>query len=263
VSVTLFAHSYLDTEPTLVATTPGGTNELIARLFDRDNGPVWTGEPELTAIRDIAPLSLAWNTPTEYVIKIDLGSNLPVTGIGFVNHNLTGITVTVKADTTTPPTTTRDTFSATGVDVLRTFATLSLRYWWITMPAMASPPTIAEILFGLPAVITENPHFEQAGLATLGNVRRDRSPAGKPFTTKRGVSRGRLQWGWNGIADANRVLIEGAFADCDDGAKDIQVKDHVGALRWMSFTSEAIEPTPKAGALGLNELTIELEDSPA
>lgn len=262
-SVTLAAHSYLDKAPTVVATTPAGSAELIARLFDRDNGPPWTGEPELTALRDISPLSLAWNTPTEWIIKIDLGSNLPVTGIGFIHHNLNGITVTVKADTTTPPTTTRDTFNATGVDVLRTFASLSLRYWWITLPAMTDPPSIAEIVFGIPAVITENPRDNQAGLATLGNVRRDRAPSGKPYTSKRGVSRGRLPWGWEGISDANVARIRQAFADCDEGAKDIVVSDHVGVIRWMSLTSEAIEPKPVAGALGINELVIELEDSPA
>lgn len=261
--VTIFAENKL--EDADVTTTPDGADALIARLFDRDHDQPWTGDPALTAIRDIAPLPLAWNDPTSTVISIDLGSNLPVTGWALVNHNLTGITVTLKGDTTSPPSTTRDSFSATAVDILRTFASLSLRYWTITIPAMASPPSIGELLLGVPAVIDERPFVEKAARVTVGNVRRDRSPAGHPWGSRRGVSRRRLPWGWNGLSATNLTLVETAFADCDEGVRNVLVRDESGALRWMTWMDEAIDPKPTG--IGVNgeqqyDLAITLEQVP-
>lgn len=263
--VTIFADNRLEDTASVVAVTPAGAAALIARLFDRDHDAPWTGDPELTAIRDIAPLPLAWNDPTSTVISIDLGSNLAVTGWALVNHNLTGITVTLKGDTTSPPSTTRDSFSATAVDTLRTFASLSLRYWTITIPAMATAPSIGELLLGVPAVINERPFVEKAARVTVGNVRRDRSPAGHPWSARRGVSRRKLPWGWNGLSATNLTLVETAFADCEEGVRNVLVRDESGTLRWMTWMDEALEPRPTG--IGVDgeqqyDLAITLEQVP-
>jgi hypothetical protein len=257
VAITLFTQNLLETAAAVTSSLPAG-GKPVTRLYDRDRGPQFQAE-NAWVLHDVFPLSLAQETGQALTLDIDLGTAQPVTAWALVNHNLSGVTVTLLGDTTSPPTTVRDSVAATGVDTLRTFASLSLRYWRVSVPAMATPVRIGELLLGVPRTITQNPFVRQSATVTLGNVRRDESPGGFTWATRLGVKRVRLPYGWTSLSEADVDTLEAAYDEIDQGAKHLLVQDVTGVLRWMAWLGVELNPTPIGG--GEYEVAIDLQES--
>jgi hypothetical protein len=242
VSVTLFGQNLLADAAALTVSPAALATKPLSRIADGDRGPQYEG-----------------GSVAQADIDIDLGSAQSVEGWALVNHNASGVTVTLYGSSTSPATDVRDSFAATGADVLRTFAALSFRYWRIRIPALASAPLIGEALLGVPRVITDNPFLDRRRRATVGNVHRDRSPGGYAWAVQRGAQRTRLSWGWSALSDANLARLEAAYDDTEQGATKLLVQDELGALRWMDWTDAELEFA--AIGAGLNEAAIVLEQA--
>lgn len=246
-SLTLFAQSLLES-----ATVTASVGDLypLARLYDRDHGPQYSpGFPQAWApFYDIVPLPIALDglALAQVDIDVDLGATpSPVTGWALVNHNVTGVTATLFGKATFPPDTTIDSVAPAGVTFLRTFTSQTLRYWRLRIPTMAVAPSIGEFLLGVPHTITQNPILESAAPTIVGNVARDRTPAGYPRKTKKGAPRARLAYRWNYIvAGTDHAALAAVFALVDEGAKNLLVKDQDGVLRFMEVTDGEVSPVP-------------------
>lgn len=242
-SVVLFAQNLLESTTSVVTVSPAAaTGKPVTRVFDRDRGPQYEG-----------------GSVAQTDLDIDFGAATAITGWALVNHTATGVTVTLFGDSFTPPTTSRDSIAATGVDFLRTFASLSLRYWRIRIPVMAVAPKIGELLLGNPRTISQNPFVRQSAVVVLANVQRDVSPGGYGWAARKGVKRVRLPYGWTSVSTADVQTLQTAFDEADQGAKNLLVQDVSGTLRWMAWVSQEVNPIPIGG--GEFELTIELEES--
>lgn len=241
-SVIFFAQNLLESATTVAVSPAALTAKPITRIYDRDRGPQYEG-----------------GSVAEADIDIDFGVATAITGWALVNHTATGVTVTLFGDSSTPPTTSRDSFSATGVDVLRIFGSLSLRYWRIRIPVMAAAPKIGELLLGNPRTVSQNPFVRQSAVVAVANVQRDVSPGGYGWTVRKGVKRVRLPYGWTSVSTADVQTLLGAFDEVDQGAKNLLVQDISGTLRWMAWVSQEMNPVPIGG--GEYELTIELEEA--
>jgi len=255
VSLTLFAENLLEPSPSGAfggSTVTASVGDLypLARLYDREHGPQYVpGFPQAWApFYDIIPLPIALDgvALAQLDIDIDVGSNKSVSAWALVNHNITGVTVTLFGDTTFPPTTSRDSLNPLATTFLRTFTPVSLRYWRLRIPAMGfAPPQIGECMLGVPHTITQNPILESAAPAIVGNVARDRTPAGYPRKAKRGASRVRLAYRWNYIvAGTDHAALAAVYALIDEGAKNLLVKDEDGVVRWMEVTDAEVSPVP-------------------
>lgn len=243
-AITLFARNLLE-DATVTCAAVEATP--LARLYDRGLLPYAPAFPQAWApFYDIAPLPLALAPPAlaQIDIDIDLGSAQAVSAWALVHHNLAGITVTLFGDNTSPATTSRDSFTPAGADVLRAFAAQTLRYWRVRIPAMATAPEIGELLLGVPRVIGQNPHLDSAGRTVLGNVARDYSPAKHPHATQLGPARTRLAWTWPSITAGDEAARAGAVTETDEGAKPLLVRDEDAVLRWMEIVDPSWEPRP-------------------
>lgn len=242
-SLVLVAQNVIESASSVTVSPAAASGQAISRIYDRDKGPQYAG-----------------GSAAQTDIDIDLGASPgAVTGWALVNHNITGVTITLFADSTSPPATSRDTIAATAADFLRTFASLTLRYWRIRIPAMASVPKIGEALLGQPRTIALNPLLRTGGTGTIGNVRRDLSPGGYRWAVQRGAKRARLGYAWSALADADLTLLKSGFDDCNQGAKNLLVQDPDSTLRWMSWLSESLDPVPIGN--GQSEVAIELEEA--
>jgi hypothetical protein len=225
------------------------------RLYDRDASLLYT----LTNLAELAPLSLAvgWG---DFVIDIDLGEAREVSDWALVNPSITS-TVTLLAGATYPPETEIDTVASADATFLRSVAPVSYRYWRLQVAASTTPPTIGQLLLGVPRQIELNPTVESAGRKVVGNVVRDETPTGLFRTTKRGPSRVRLAYAWNWLSSADYDELVAAFEDTDEGAKAFLLQDELEALRWMQITSQSLEPRPVQGpeAAGGLATAIQLE----
>jgi len=268
VSLTLFAESLLES-----ATVTASVGDLypLARLYDRDHGPQYSpGFPQAWApFYDIVPLPITLDglALAQVDIDVDLGSNKTVSAWALINHNVTVVTASLFGDTTFPPTTSRDSVAPAGVTFLRTFASLSLRYWRLRIPAMAVAPSIGEFMLGVPHTITQNPILESAGRVIVGNVARDRTPFGYPRKTKKGAARTRLPYAWNHLVSAtDYAALVAVFAIIDEGAKNLLVKDEMDVLRFMEVTDNELTPVPiipSAAGMVANSARLTLEEIPA
>jgi hypothetical protein len=176
-------------------------------------------------------------------IDIDLGSALPVSAIAFVNHNITGVTISIRADSSSPGTTERATLAATAADAVVTVSQ-TLRYWRVRIPAMASAPQLGELLLGVPRTIAQNPVLEGAARIRRPNVRIDESSGGYPVGVKLGAKRTVLQPVWNWIDPTDVAALNGAADDCNDGTKSLLLKDEMDVLRWMFWRVPELKPVP-------------------
>lgn len=255
----MFAQNLLELSAAVISATPAaGAVKPIARLYDRDRALQYAAM-ETWLLNDIAPLTVAQGPSGQVDIDIDLGSAQAVAGWALVNHNITGVTVTLFGDNSSPASTSRDTVAPALADTLRTFGTLTLRYWRVRIPAMAVAPMLGELLLGTPRVITQNPALRQSGTSTLGNVTRDYSPAKISTSTRKGSPRSRLPYGWTGLPDADLTTLRTAYTECRQGADKLLVQDVLGILRWMDWISASLEPVPIGN--GLSEISIELEEA--
>jgi hypothetical protein len=236
VPLTLFAENLLET-----ATVSAPVVDLfpLSRLYDRDQGPPYIPDFEQawTPFYDIVPLPVTLDGPAlaQIDIDMDLGSAKTVSAWALVNHNLTGVTVTLFAGSSFPPGSTIDSLDPAGATFLRSFATQTLRYWRLRIPAMAVAPQIGELMLGVPREISLGPLREDGTIEILVNVVRDRTPAGHAQATKRGPRRVALPCHWNALPDADRLSFTAALDDLSDSARNLLIRDPLGVLRWVSW----------------------------
>jgi len=208
-----------------IAPTPSSAG-VVARLTDGDPYAQWTG-----AVGSVT-------------LDVDLGTSPPaVSGWGMLHHNLSGVTVTLASGTSFPPGTTRDSLDPAGADLFRSFAAVTARYWRVTLPALSGSlaPLIGELVFGTSRTIDE-PGLPTGWPTIVGNVARDRSPAGVPWTTRRGSSRVRLPVEWQGMPEADLVSYFAAYADCGEGEQPVLLQLEDGVARFMTWTDTELSP---------------------
>jgi hypothetical protein len=220
----LFGSNILETS-TVTVTTEAATGPRT-RLYDRDRGPQWSA-----------------TTAANQDIDLERATTIAASGLAIINHNITGLTVTLSSGASFPPGTTRATVVIDADPFFVAFAEGSDKDWRVHIAAPATPPVIGELLIGTPRTIAY-PFIDHGGTGTLGNVSRDRSPGGYRWGVKRGAKRVRLPWAWRGMTGAELTALLAAYDDIDQGAKNLLVRDELGVLRWMSCEAEAIEPTP-------------------
>jgi hypothetical protein len=224
-------------EAVTIAPAPSSAGD-VARLTDLDPGPQWAG---------------AVGTVT---LDVDLGTSpAAVSSWGLLHHNLTGVTVTVVSGATFPAATARDSVAATGADVFRRFASTTARYWRVTLPALTPPaaPLIGELLLGTPYALSNTaggkPTLPTGWPAVMGNVARDRSPAGVPYATRRGPPRAKLSYEWAGMSEADWLILAAAFAATNEGERPLLLEDDLGVSRWVTWMDTELTPEALGGHL--------------
>ncbi len=223
----IFAQNLMESATSVVSVSPAAlTTNPLTRVYDRDKTFQYVG-----------------GSAAQTDIDIDLGSALPVTAVALVNHNITGVTISIRADTTSPGTTERATLAATAVDAIVT-VTQTLRYWRLRIPAMASAPQIGEILLGVPRSIAQNPVLAGAARVRRPNVRIDESSGGYPVGVRLGAARTVLQPVWNWIDPTDLTALQGAATDSADGTKPLLLQDEMSVLRWMFWRVPDLKPVP-------------------
>jgi hypothetical protein len=92
---------------------------------------------------------------TTWTIEIDAGVAILVDTIALINHNWTsGASVSLKADTFSPPTTVRVSPSYRANDIWASLAALSLRYWLLTVTDTNSDPLqLGQVILGTRAAL--------------------------------------------------------------------------------------------------------------
>jgi len=196
-------------------------------------------------------------------LDVDFGTSPPaISGWGMVHHNLAGVTVTLASGTSFPPGTTRDALDPAGADLVRSFAAVTARYWRVTLPALAGSlaPLIGELLIGSAPTLDE-PSLPTGWPTIVGNVARDRSPAGVPWTTRRGSSRERLPLEWQGMPAADLVAYLAAYTACGEGEQPVLLALKDGVTRFMTWTDTEI--SPEALGNGLFHVRSTFEGFPA
>lgn len=238
----LLTANVLDTAT--ITPTPASASDL-ARLTDLDVGPQYVG-----AVGAIT-------------FDVDLGASPPaVASWALLHHNLSGVTVTLASGPAFPPATARDSVLATGDDLFRHVASVTARFWRLSIPALAGglAPLIGELLLGTPHYIDDKPTIPTGYPAVVANVTRDRSPAGIPWATQRGPARVRLALEWAGMLEPDLLALLAAYAESDDGARPLLVEDARGAARWMTWMDA--ELAPEAVGAGLFHVRSTFEEFP-
>jgi hypothetical protein len=212
----IFAQNLMESATSLVSVNPAAlTASPITRVYDRDRTFQYIG-----------------GSAAQTDIDVDLGSALPVTHVAFINHNVTGVTISIRADSSSPGTTERATLAATGVDAI-VAVTQTLRHWRFRIPAMAGAPQIGEILLGVPRSIAQNPVLEGAARLRRVNVRVDEASGGHPVGVRLGAKRTVLQPLWNWIDPTDLAALQGAADDSNDGVKALLLQDEMSVLRCL------------------------------
>jgi hypothetical protein len=225
----LFAANLL--EAVTIAPAPSSAGE-IARLTDRDIAPQYVG-----AVGAVT-------------LDADLGATpAPAAAWALLHHNLAGVTVTLKSGDSYPAATTRDSLDPAGADVLRAFASVTARYWRLSIPALAGgvAPAIGELVLGVPRTVADAPTLPTGWPAVVGNVARDRSPSGFPWATRRGPARVRLALEWGGMFQADLLELLAAYTETGEGARPFLLEDAAGVLRWVSWTDAELAPEAIGG----------------
>jgi hypothetical protein len=213
-----------------VTTTP--TTSFTARLNDRARGLQWVGVN--TGIHDML---------------VTLAAATSVGAAALVNHNVTGLTIELAGSATGTFTSPFTTATVTGDPFLLLFAAQSFRFYNLRIPAGAAIPRLGEFLLGTPQVLVLPPSMESTGPTTLGNVRRDTSPAGVTWAVRRGAKRTQLPFAWNGLDGTDLVTLQTAYDATEQGAKNLIVRDELGVVRWMSWDAARLAPIPVGGGL--------------
>jgi hypothetical protein len=228
VSLLLFAQNLLETAAAVTVSPAAAAAKPLTRLYDRIRGLQYEG-----------------GSAAQTDIDIDLGATPPaVTSLAILGHNITGVTISIRADASSPGTSEKATILATGADALVTFSSLSLRHWRVRIPAMANAPKIGELLLGVPRTIARAPFYRDAGRHTVGNVVRRRTPGGLPCATRLGPARVRYPYRWPAMELADLTELRAAYGECGEGVKNLLLRDPELALQWVSWEDEALEPTP-------------------
>jgi hypothetical protein len=225
---------------------------LAGNLNDHDGGPQWIAD---------APSAQAITVDTQAAQTLPIASALAL-----VHHNLAGVRIGVygSADGTTFAKVADAVVNADPFSVA--IPTASYRYWrvWIPdpgQPVLAAPARVGELLLGSALSILDNPNLPTGKPAIVGNVARDRSPAGYPWNTRKGASRRRYEYRWNALPDADLATLRKAFAECGEGAQPLVLVDQLGTALWVTWEDTTL---PQPGALGvqLQEMSASFEEVP-
>lgn len=214
-----------------LTSSPNGTK--IERLADRDRGPQWSGTGAV--LHDIliaAPYAAM------------------VTALAIVNHNISAI-VEVAGSTST-------TFGApfaTGLvasdPFLLLFAEQTFPFYNVRINAGPNAPRIGELVLGQARIVAP-PALAGSSPARVSNVQRDRARSGYVWSAKLGPKRDRLSYSWAGLGGDDTRALDSTRTECEDGAKPLVVRDPLGIVRWMLWTSETFAPVPVTGPLSSN-----------
>lgn len=242
-SIILLGENLIEASTATVTVTSAASGKPITRVYDRDRSLQWEG-----------------GSAAQMDIDVDLGAS-PTAADAFalVNHNITGVTVTLYGDNSSPPTTSRATSAPASADVLVTFTTQTLRYWRVRIPVMASAARLGELLLGTRRTISQNPTLPSGRAHTVGNVRRYLSPGGYPWAVQRGDKRAALRMDWRGLSETDLTALENAFDDCDQGAKHLVVQDSGGTVRWMRWLNERLDPEASGRSTDLVDVSSDFE----
>lgn len=209
--------------------SPAGTN--IDRLCDRDRGPQWIGSGN-----------------GQHDITISAPYGVAVSAIALVNHTIVTTIEIAGSDTLTfgAPFQTATLVAADPFFLL--FPTQTFHYYNVRINTGGpTVPKIGELMLGLARVISLSPALASSGVAEVSNVQRDRAPGGAPWSVRKGPERDRLPYSWAGLGGDDLVQLATARDECDDGAKNLIVRDPLGVPRWVSWTSETFAPVPVSG----------------
>lgn len=241
-SLLLFGQNLIESAAAVAVSNAPVAGKDLSRIYDRDRSLQYIG-----------------GSVAQTDIDVDLGSALPVSALAFLNHNIVGVTVSIRADSSSPAATERATLIATGADVIVAVNQV-FRYWRVRIPVMAVAPQIGELLLGVPRVISQSPFYkDSSGVKTLGNVKRAESAGGFIWGVRLGSKRAAMSYSWPALSPADRALLEAAYDDVAQGAKHLLVRDPFGALRWMCWMDPSLEPKPLAN--GKAAMSMDLQEA--
>ena len=96
----IFSQNLLESAAAVTATPAAATASPVTRLYDRGKTFQYLG-----------------GSAAQTDLDIDLGSAVAVTALAILNHNITGVTISIRADSTSPAATARS--EPTAVEKLR------------------------------------------------------------------------------------------------------------------------------------------------
>lgn len=236
--VTLFTRNLLE-EGAL--TVPAATGFPKERLFDRDRAPQWKGDA--AAQKDVI---------------LDLGAGGgTASGWAIVNHNVGAHAIEVATSPDNITYTLRSSAAPGTADAfMATFTPASARYWRMRIPNLGVAAQIGELLLGVPVALPTPELAPDYVDTVVGNVQRDRSPAGYSWSVRRGASVRQFRFGWTSLEDADVDLLRQAYAEADEGAKKFLYVDAWGEAFWVEFLDDTLEV--RLGAAS----TIQLQEAP-
>lgn len=215
----LFAQNLM--EKGVVTVTSEASGKPKTRLFDRDRGPQWAAVDN--AVQDI---------DLDLEVFPRAFSHVALVNIGITSG------IEIYRGATFPPSTLA--FSATtlmgGDPYIPSLGGLfNDRYVRVRILGGGGIPALGELFVGVPRLVAR-PTARLSAEAIVGNVVRDRTPGGQTWAAKLGPSRTRLDYAWAALELAtDRVELRAAYAECDEGAKKLVVRDPFGIPFWMEM----------------------------
>lgn len=223
-SLTLLTQNLLEASTATVTVSPAAASgKPVSRVYDRRKSLQYEG-----------------GSAAQTDIDADLASNLAVTAWAFLNHTATGVTVNLYGDTAVIGTNLRDSVAATGADWLRTFASLSMRYWRARIPVMGAAPKLGEYFLGTHYSIVTEPEYGSEE-EQQGQVQIDTSPAGYDWAASKGSARYRLTYRWTGMPDTDWTSLKAAYDQTSQSVKFFPMIDNDGTVRWVRFEKDSLK----------------------
>lgn len=220
-----------------------------------------TGAPYLND-HDAGPQWIAAAT-TAQTITIDANAVRAVRALALVHHNLIGVAVQVQqSDDGAAWTNVGAALPVTADPFTAALAFGLHRYWRLAIPAgLASPAALGELLLGAAYDVLDNPNLPTGKPAIVGNVARDRSPAGYPWNTRKGLPRRRYAYRWNALPDTDLSALISAYDDCDEGTWPVVLTDQLGNVLWVTWEDAVLGP-PEALGKQMQQVAATFEEIP-
>lgn len=239
--IRLLASSVLDGSTVTVSSGAGAVY-----LNDHDAGPQW----------------VAAGTGAQ-TITVDATTIRAVRALALVHHNLLGVAVQLQQSDDGLSWTNVGAAIPVTTDPFTAAVSFGLhRYWRLAIPAgLASAAAIGELLFGAAHDVVDNPNLPTGKPAIVGNVARDRSPAGYPWNTRKGLPRRRYPYRWNALPDTDLAELVAAYGDCDEGTWPVVLTDQLGTVLWVTWEDAVLGP-PDALGKQLQQVAATFEEIP-
>ena len=217
--IKLYCQNYL--EGATIDVTTEDPSYPRYRLYDRAQGLLFKGTSH----------------PNPFVIKANLGASGPYPGIDTVilgaNHNLTGLTLTLKySDNDDSYTVAKSWTGAAGIN-RQSFTEANHRYWKLEIANPSANPEIGELFLTKVYSFERSPDYGY-GLGNKENVSRGESSSGYSQKTKWGEERKRRNYRLTKMSDGQRLDLE-AFRETIDGIKNFYIEDLLGNLFFVEL----------------------------